>query len=126
MSDEPQQNLQGIVVAPQDEQTARDLFEKAFSYRGDVTLTLKDGSTLEGYVFDRDDDAPMLSQCRVRLMPKDGTPRRSIPYDQIASLAFTGRDTAAGRSFETWIKNYNARKAAGEKNISLHPENLED
>jgi hypothetical protein len=42
-----------------------------------------------------------------------------------ARIEFTGRDTAAGKSFETWIKNYLARKKAGEKNIALEPEKLE-
>ena len=43
----------------------------------------------------------------------------------IAALAFTGRDTAAGKSWEAWIKKYAEKKAAGEKGIALHPEPLE-
>ena len=46
----------------------------------------------------------------------------TIPYDQIAALVFTGRDTAAGRSWETWMKKYQEKKAAGEKGIGIEPE----
>lgn len=125
MSEAPQK-LQGWVATLEDERTIRDAFEKAFDYRGDVTLTLKDGRTVEGYVFDRTSDAPTLGECRVRIWPKGQDQRLTVPYDQIATLAFTGRDNAAGKSFETWMKNYKARKAAGEKDISLHPEKLDD
>ena len=38
-----------------------------------------------------------------------------IPYSDIAALAFTGRDTAAGKSWEAWVKKYVEKKAAGEK-----------
>jgi hypothetical protein len=40
-------------------------------------------------------------------------------------LNFSGRDTAAGKSFETWVKKYQEKKAAGEKNIGLEPEKLD-
>ena len=49
----------------------------------------------------------------------------SIAYSDIAALAFTGKDTAAGKSFEAWVKKYQAKKAAGEKNIGIESEPLE-
>jgi hypothetical protein len=51
--------------------------------------------------------------------------RPQIPYSEIASIAFTGRDTAAGKSYESWVKKYWEKRAQGEKNISLEPEELE-
>ena len=36
-----------------------------------------------------------------------------------------GRDTAAGKTFEAWVKKYWEKKAAGEKNIQIEPERLE-
>jgi hypothetical protein len=48
-----------------------------------------------------------------------------IPYSDIAALAFTGRDTAAGKSWEAWVKKYMEKKAAGETDIGLEPEALE-
>jgi hypothetical protein len=58
-------------------------------------------------------------------MPKDSAEKLSIAYSDIAALAFTGRDTAAGKSFAAWVKKYNEKKAAGEKNIGIDAESLE-
>jgi hypothetical protein len=98
--------------------------EKAFDYRGDLTITLKDGRKIEGYVFDRKIKGPALSDCILRVMPKYQPGKISVFYSEIAALAFTGRDTAAGKSFSAWVKKYNEKKAAGEKNIGIESEPL--
>ena len=41
------------------------------------------------------------------------------------SIAASGKDRAAGKHWEDWVKAWNERKAAGEKNIALHPDKLE-
>jgi len=107
----------------------RDALEKAFDFRGDVTITKKDGSTIEGYIFDRRAGAT-LADSVVRVIPKDWGPndrpaKISVAWADIADLAFSGRDMAAGKSWEAWLKNYAAKKAAGEKNIGLQPEPLD-
>jgi hypothetical protein len=89
-----------------------------------VTITRKDGSKIEGYLFDRRSGAT-LKESVVRLFPKNSNDKIAISYADIAALAFTGRDTAAGRSWEAWMKRYAEKKAAGEKDLSLHPEPLE-
>ena len=66
-----------------------------------------------------------LSGFKKDCYPKVGDQKLTIPYADIASLAFTGKDTAAGKSWEAWMKKYNEKKAAGEKNIGLQPEALE-
>jgi hypothetical protein len=106
------------------EEELRQALERAFGYRGDVLITRKDGSRIEGYVFDRR-RGQNLSDSAVRVLPKDGGPKVSICFAEIAGLAFTGRDMAAGKSWENWVRQYWERKAAGEKNISLKPEELE-
>jgi len=98
--------------------------EQAFDYRGDVTITRKDGGAVEGYIFDRRTGTSLLDSY-VRLLPKNGGPKVSVCYADIAALAFTGRDMAAGKSWENWVRSYWERKAAGESNISLEPEKLE-
>ncbi len=102
----------------------REAFEKAFNYRGDVTITRKDGAVIEGYIFDRRTGAT-LAESTVRVYPKDSAGKLSIPYSDIAGLAFTGRDTAAGKNWEAWLRQYWERKTAGEKNIALEPESLD-
>jgi hypothetical protein len=102
----------------------REALEKAFDYRGDVTLTTKDGRKLEGYVFDRVSGVSLATSF-VRLLPKDSNPRQKIAYSEIAALAFTGRDPAAGKSWEAWVRKYWEKKASGETGLSLQPESLE-
>ena len=116
--------IEGWIPDLATEAELRDALEKAFDYRGDVTITRKDGSRVEGYIFDRRNGAT-LAESVVRLIPQNSSQKISIPYSDIAALAFTGRDTAAGKSWEAWVRKYWERKAAGEKGIALEPENLD-
>jgi hypothetical protein len=118
------ENLEGWIPALASDEEIRVALEKAFDYRGDVTIARKDGSKIEGYLFDRR-SGKTLADSIVRLIPKDSNQKIAVPYSDIASLAFSGRDTAAGKSFEAWMKKYAEKKAAGEKNIALHPEALD-
>jgi hypothetical protein len=115
------EGLEGWVPELVGEMELREALEKAFDYRGDVTLTQKDGSKIEGYVFDRITGAT-LSSSFVRVLPKDGGGRRKISYSEIAALAFTGRDTAAGKSWEAWVAKYWNKKDSGAGGASLHPD----
>jgi len=117
--------LQGSISPLATEEETRVALEKAFSYRGDVTITLNDGKKLECYIFDRR-VGKTLQDSFVRIIPANGTGKQSIAYSEIAGLAFTGRDTAAGKSWEAWVKKYWEKKAAGEKNIALEPDSLEE
>ena len=49
----PRQQFEGWVPELAGENELRQALESAFDYRGDVTITRKDGSRIEGYVFDR-------------------------------------------------------------------------
>jgi hypothetical protein len=118
------EQLEGWNPALASEEDLRQALEKAFDYRGDITITRKDGSRIEGYLFDRR-SAPTLKDSVVRLYPKNSDEKIAVSYADIAALAFTGRDTAAGRSWEAWMKKYAEKKAAGEKDLSLHPEPLD-
>ena len=120
------ENLEGWIPALASEAEIRDALEKAFDYRGDLTITLKTGEKIEGYIFDRRSDGPVLTDCIIRMIPKNRREKLSIAYSDIAALAFTGKDTAAGKSFAAWVKKYNEKKAAGEKNIGIESESLDD
>lgn len=115
---------QGLAIETANEEELRVALEKAFDYRGDVTITRKDGTKLEGYIFDRQ-TGRSLADSFVRVIPADRNVKLSIAYLDIAGLAFTGRDAAAGKSWEAWVKKYMEKKAAGEQNIELKPESLE-
>jgi hypothetical protein len=119
------EQLEGWNPALASEEELRQALEKAFDYRGDITITRKDGSKIEGYLFDRR-SAATLKDSIVRLYPKNSNEKIAVSYADIAALAFTGRDTAAGKSWEAWMKKYATRKAAGEKDLSLYSEPLEE
>lgn len=118
------QQLEGWIPQLAGEQEIRQALEKAFDYRGDVTITRKTGDKVEGYIFDRRSGGS-LADSIVRLIPAGKREKLAIPYSDIAALKFSDRDPAAGKSFEAWVRKYWEKRAAGEKNIQITPEALE-
>ncbi|WP_428386277.1 hypothetical protein [Mucisphaera sp.] len=120
MSEPPQTDqtasLEGTHFEPANDTERADAIDKAFDYRGDVTLHLTTGNTAAGYLFDRRKDAAVL-----RLMTPDGQ-TQTIPYDQIKSIAMTGKDPATGRSWETWVSKYIEKKRAGQEASMYGPD----
>lgn len=84
--------------------------EKAFDYRGNVSIKTVDGRKIERYMFDRRHD---VDEPYVRVIETTTSQRVSIKYTQITSVAFTGVDTAAGKSWRTWVKKVKQSKAHG-------------
>ncbi len=115
------EKLEGWVPALASEDDLRNALEKAFDYRGDVTLTLKSGERIEAFIFNRHTGAT-LTDSYVQYYTPSAPEKRKASYAQIARLEFSGKDRAAGKHWEDWVKAYNERKAAGEKGIALHPD----
>ena len=118
------EQLEGWIPNLATDAEIRAALEKAFDYRGDVTITRKDGSQVVGYLFDRRSGSS-LADSFVRIIPSNAPAKVNVAYSDIAALAFTGRDTAAGKTFEAWVKKYWEKKAAGERNIQIEPEKLD-
>ena len=118
------ESVEGWVPQLASEADLRVALEKAFDYRGDVAVTKKDGSKIDGYIFDRVTGAN-LETSFVRILPRDSSQRVKISYAEIAALAFSGRDPAAGRSWEAWVRKYWEKKSSGEGDLTLQPESLE-
>jgi len=118
------EGLEGWVPELANETELRLVLEKAFDYRGDVTLTLRGGGKIEGYLFDRV-SGPTLSASFVRILPKSGGGRVKVAYSEIIRLAFSGRDTAAGKSWEAWVRKYWQNRDRGAGGASLHPDTAE-
>jgi hypothetical protein len=124
------ENLEGWVPTLATDADLRDALEKALDYRGDVTLTLKSGERgeapekIEAFIFDCK-NGPTLAESWVRYYTPSAPEKRKVSYAEIARLEFSGKDRAAGKHWEDWVKKYNERKAAGETNIALAPEVLE-
>lgn len=124
MDDVTRDTLQGWIPTLATENDLRAALEQAFDYRGDLTITLKSGETVVGFVYDRRKGSS-LENSYARVLLQETNRRRDIAYSEIAALAFTGRDTAAGKSWEAWVKKYEEKKAAGERNIGLQPDEQE-
>lgn len=107
--DAAQPRLEGATFTPTSLAELRAALEEAFEYRGDVTLGLRDGTKVTGYVFNRDWQA---SQPAIDLYTDDASGKRRLPCADIATVGFSGRDMASGRSFEAWVTRWNAKKAA--------------
>jgi hypothetical protein len=118
------ERLEGWVPDLATEEETRQALEKAFDYRGDVTITRKNGTVVEGYIFDRR-SAETLAGSVVRLYPRDSRQKVSLSYAEIAALRFSDRDPAAGKSWEAWVRKYWEKKKAGEKNIGIEAEKLD-
>ena len=118
------ESIEGWVPDLAREEDLRAALEKAFDFRGDVAITRKDGAKVEGYVFDRVSGSDLASSF-VRILPKDSSQKLKISYAEIAALAFSSRDPAAGKSWEAWVRKYWEKKATGEGQLTLQPETLE-
>ena len=118
------EELEGSIPKMASEEDIRAALEKAFDYRGDVSITLKSGEKIEAYIFNRH-TGTMLADSWVQYFTPNATDKRKVSYAEIARLEFSGKDRAAGKHWEDWVKAYNERKASGEKNIGLHPDALE-
>lgn len=96
----------------------------AVDYRGDVTLSLKNGERYEGYVFN-------VTDTSVEFYLKNDSEKHCVFISDLVGVEKTGRDTASGKTWENWVKKFNARKEAlarGEVvgDIEPKPENLDD
>jgi hypothetical protein len=118
------ENLEGLIPEFASEDDVRQALEKAFDYRGDVTITTKSGEVIEAYIFNRHTGAT-LAESWVQYFTPKATDKRKLSYTDVARLEFTGKDRAAGKHWEDWVKAYNERKAAGEKGIALVPDKLD-
>jgi len=85
------------------------IIDRAFDYRGNVTVVKVDGAELVGFLFNRNADAP---EPFVQMFDLDGAGPLTILYHAIRTIRFTGRDTAAGNSYAAWLRAKEAAKAA--------------
>jgi len=102
-------SLEGRVFRPTSAAESAEAVELAFDYRGDVTLELTSGEIVVGYLFNRH---AKIERPSIEFFPEDNPAPRNIPYDAIASIAFTGEDTASGKSWEAWVSKKESERRA--------------
>jgi hypothetical protein len=111
-------SLQGAVFTFQSETDRIEAIDKAFDYRGDVTLTLVNGQ-VEGYIFNRE---PKAVPPRIQLFVKGSDDQQVIPYADITAIAFTGKDTADGKSWDAWVSKKESERQAEADRIKAEAE----
>jgi len=104
------ESLEGWVPALGPGLSLAEVVELAFDYRGNTTVIKSDGTEVSGYVFNRDAAPP---EPFIQMFDEAGNGPFTIPYAQIANIAFTGRDTAAGSSWKAWLERKARERAAG-------------
>ncbi len=115
-------SLQGKILDCTEANGLDGIVAQAVDYRGDVILELLDGQQIEGYVFDR---RPQENPPIARMWPKGNDQLFVVPYSQIARIHFIGKDAAAGKSWETWVKKHAEKTAKGEK-AEMLPDSLDE
>ena len=111
-------SLQGAVFTFQSEAERFDAIDKAFDYRGDVTLTLTN-ETVECFIFNRE---PKAVPPRIQVFIKGSEDERVIPYADLLAIAFTGKDTADGKSWDAWVSKKESERQAEADRIKAEAE----
>jgi hypothetical protein len=110
-----EESLQGWVPEPDGDLTVDRLVDFAFDYRGNVTVVKADGSQVVGYIFNRDPDAPTPV---IQMFDDKGKGPFNVPYAEIRNILFSGKDTAAGKSYDAWLRRKEKERAQRGKRAS--------
>ena len=106
-------SLQGRQFAPHSFTELAEAIELAFDYRGDVTVTLRSGRQLTGYLFNRTVNG---QDSTFEVFPESDSGVQLIRYADVVSVSFSGEDTASGNSWENWVaKKESERKAEADR-----------
>lgn len=103
-----QESKQGWEPELNDKLSLKQVIDEAFDYRGYITMVLSDGSEQVGFVFNRDGVA---TEPFLQILDERGENPTTIPYAQIRSVRFSGKDHAAGKSWEAWSMRRDAARA---------------
>ena len=107
MAEEP--SLEGLTPEAGDAADLARVVDMAFEYRGDVSVDRKDGSTIVGYLYNRNAEG---KEPFVELIEAATEARLHVPYDAIRTIRFTGKDTAAGKSYDAWTRRRDVQSRA--------------
>lgn len=93
-------SLQGRLFRPFSPAELIEVLNDAFDYRGDVSIELRSGEHVEGYVFNR---CLTGADSYLQIFVSGEPGLREVPYAEVVAIAFTGDDTASGKSWEAWV-----------------------
>ncbi len=105
---EPGRTLEGWVPEVGPDLPLERVIDLAFDYRGNTTVVKTDGTELYGYIFNRNAD---VAEPFIQVFDAGGEGPFTIPYREIRTIRFTGRDTAAGNSYAAWLRRKEGEQA---------------
>ena len=101
-------SLQGWVPEIGSDLSLAEVVDRAFDYRGNTTLVRRDGTEVVGYVYNRNASAP---EPFLQYFDETGDGPFTLRYAELATIKFTGRDTAAGNSWKAWVERRERERA---------------
>ena len=111
--DQQSGSLEGRLFRPQSIADLKEAVELAFDYRGDVTIELRSGQAVAGYLFNRE---VRETGSWLEVFPADRGDIMRFSYEEVSAIAFTGEDTATGHSWEAWVaKKESERKVEADR-----------
>ena len=93
--------FEGWIPQIGDHLTLGEVIDFAFDYRGNTTIVKTDGTEAVGYVFNRDSRG---TEPFLQYFDERGEGPFTLPYSAVATIKFTGKDTAVGGSFKAWLE----------------------
>ncbi len=96
--------VQGFVLKATDQNFAEGI-RAVVDYRGDVSIVLKDGTNLRGYVYSSDARS-------MDMFPRDSSRKETVLLSEVVSIEFSGEDTAKGKSWEDWMNKKTTERAS--------------
>jgi hypothetical protein len=102
-------SLEGWAPEPGPDLPLARIVDLAFDYRGNTTIVRRDGGRVEGYVSNREADAP---EPYLEFFDAEGAGPHRLRYAEVRTIHFTGKDTAAGKSYAAWLARKQGEKAA--------------
>ena len=86
-----------------------EVIELAFDYRGNTTIVKTGGTEVVGYIFNRNRELP---EPYIQYFDLAGNGPFKLLYSEIQTIKFTGKDTAAGNSWQAWVERKQREKSA--------------
>ena len=105
-----EESLRGADTAIDSPEDLARAIDQAFDYRGDVTIEKADGSQVVGYLFNRN---AANSNPFAEVIETESGERLRLLYADIKAIRFTGKDAAAGQSWEAWQRRRESQAQDG-------------
>ena len=110
--------LQGWVPNIGEYLSLGEVIDLAFDYRGNTTVVKADGTEVEGYIFNRNREAP---EPFIQMYDVAGNGPIKIAYSEIRNVEFSGRDMAAGNSWQAWLERKEKEQAEKAARLQTGP-----